>query len=159
MKQSIEVESMYQTGQVALAAETTPSNINLWAARGHLVLGKKDRSADGSGNVRLFSFETAMQTAVATELMKCGMSAPSAFKAARNFAHIGDKDRDPGRPYPETKGHTYFQVRGEHTEVVLINEETPALSAFSDLGLPSTIIDAGDVYDRVVATLGGDPQG
>lgn len=151
---------LYQTGEVAKAAKIEPFVVNQWVTRGHVVMSDKDRDSHATGRNRLFSFDTVIEIAVAAELVRIGMKAPDALKAARSFAHAGTgiaPKRDPGRPFD--KGDTFLIVGPAATVVVNVTDGESLRAGIHVAGANgAVVVDAGAIYREVVGALGGDPE-
>jgi hypothetical protein len=166
----------YSTHEVAAATDVSPATLQNWLKRG-VVVGHNDAIEGGGiqGSRRRFSFYAIMQIGIASALIKAsgGMDLKMAFQAAMHFAHTGDggagytvdnarePERSPGHPYHFSLGRTLLATVGENTTVVL---NDPAGDMFGTirnrLGWANgfTLIDAGDVFDRVCSALGEHPN-
>ena len=145
---------MYQLGRVAEAIDESPAILNTWCARKYFLMREGDRDAGDAGRVRLFSFETIMQIAVGDAIHRLlPIPVKAAMKAAVVFAHTGDDNRNPGRPF--STGQTFLVVTAKDQVVVQTDHATPPVPLH--MRDAYIAVDVGPIYKRVCDALGGDP--
>lgn len=151
----------FSTGQVVKAASITNAALQTWIRRGHIV-GHGEKGVDMPGRPgvrRSFTFFNVMEVATAAALIDLGIEPRDAFGAAHRFAHTGDKDRQIAAPFSE--GRTLLGVAGSRSaEIRWMPGEDAIAIIRHHLGRPRgfTVLDASDLFDRVVASLGYHPQ-
>ena len=155
------LERKFTAQEVAEAAGIQSRSVADWATRG-LIVGHGPGST-GRGKPREFTFEQAMQIALAAHLMEAGIKSPKiAFHIAMRFAHSGDDSRNPGMPFHHNRGETWLIVSGDHSRIVLADEHgmiaperafPQSLRAFAYITL-----NLSGLFDRVCAALGAHPN-
>jgi hypothetical protein len=144
----------FGTCDVADAAGLRESVIRSWVERKHIVMSDDDRDAAGRGQTRLFSFETALQIAVAAELTRLGFASGHACRVARSFAHSGNPHRLPGQLFRDGKTLLVVYPESQRADVVLADDLT---SIFAHAGVSHAsvaIVDINTIYRNTAARLG-----
>lgn len=171
----------YSAHDVAAAAQVSPATLQNWLKRG-VIVGHGNDAIEGGGiqgKHRRFSFFALMQISVAAALIEAsgGMQIKQAFYAAMTFAHSGhvasgwtgddgiSDDDEPSRhasyPYHFRHGKTLLATVGGKTAILLENGSGDTfgnIRAALQRATGFTIIDAGEVFDRVCAALGEHPN-
>lgn len=92
----------FTIGQAAAITGISANTIRTRLRREHLTLGNDDKRSEGTTLPRLVSGATIVAIAIMDHLVRLGLSAETAGKAANGFAHVGDRDpltgeeREPG---------------------------------------------------------------
>ena len=164
-------EILYQLGKAAGVAEIEAGFLSQRINRGDPVLDEeKDIDASGSGNVRMFSFDTIVQIAIAERLRKLGIPFKDALLAAAKFVLFGGNsfvgEREPGRPFPQgdtllvhspagTQVINIYKTKGDTDLGHIVAEALgdPANDFFAG-HLALAMVDAGQVYRQVQRNLG-----
>ncbi len=142
----------FGTCDVADAAGVRESVLRSWVERRLIVMTVSDRDAAGRGQTRLFSFETALQVAIAAELDRLGFSPRRACAVARKFAHSGTPDRLPGQLFRDGKTLLIVYPDREH---VACADDVASIFAARDLSASSVVIvDVNAIYRNTAARLG-----
>lgn len=156
------VEATYSSGQVAKAIGVNEHTLQTWFKRGLVTGGENAYLEKPSlmGTRRRFTFENVVEVAVANAPVCLRVPAPVAFRAARQFAHVGDEHRLPGLPFPD--GPTFLFSSGPRASVIRWCDDTYQMLAAIKRRLGTSegfiALDVGPVFDRAVAGLGLHPQ-
>ncbi len=152
----------FGTGQVLEAADITNPALQTWIRRG-VIVGHKDRPVDMPGTPgvrRRFSFCSVVEIALAKALTDVGVDLADAFHAAARFAHFGAGGRHAGLPFPGSAS-TLLCVAGQRVAIVRQEPGEGVLAEIrARLGRPVgwAMLDAGQVFARVVTRLGFHPE-
>ena len=111
-------QAIFTLSQAAEATGVSPNTVRTWFTRGHMALGKKDKTAARDGLARIVTGRTVLQIGIAAALVRMGMSPARAFRAAAAFSVVGDRDyscggeqRLPGQLWPG-ECYSWLMVKG-----------------------------------------------
>src|SRR5450432_3112715 len=93
----------FTASEVADATGVRPEKQYQWEDRGITVLSRKDKRSRGSGDPSLKSIETVYGIAITADLVKLGVTAKRAARAALAFTNEGQTGRAPGACYAHGK--------------------------------------------------------
>ena len=145
---------LYGTNNVARAAGVADGVVRSWLDRGLITMAEGGRDAAGRAQSRLFPIETALQVAVAAELMRLGFTASRATRLALSFSDSGTTDRLPGELFDDDK--TILAV-WPHLEAGKVIRASSIASIFAGAGVSAAsaaFLDLNEVYRNTAARLG-----
>lgn len=153
------------SSEVARLARVAPNTLQAWVKRG-VIAGYRDNPDKIGGGGRKgkhlkWSFWCIMEVAVAQALVSTGVSELGvAFRAAYEFAHLGDELRLPGLPFDRKRGQTILVLSRSQTKVLQWEPGTDPIALFwSEMRKPESwiTVNVAAVFRRVVTELGLDP--
>ena len=157
-------DAQFSTGQVTEATGVTNAALQSWLRR-ELIIGHRDSPIGGGGSPgvhRRFSFFNVMEIAVAKALIDSGYNdVPSAFAAARLFAHTGDAPigdlpaRLPAMPFDnrDMNCHTLLCVGPNGADMTIWAPGRDVWANMRRLGEGFFILHIDPIFERVVMAL------
>jgi hypothetical protein len=138
----------FTASEVADATGVRPEKQYQWEDRGITVLSRRDKRSRGSGDPSLKSIETVYGIAITAALVKLGVTAKLAARAALAFTDEGQTGRKPGALF--ARGKTVLKVTPERSTVVNAFADT----SFTDVcNSASVIIICNQIVQKVDAVL------
>ena len=157
-------DHVFSSAQVAEAAGMSHANFRAYLTRPNRwrVIGTKGTV----GKSHLFTIFDCLTYALAYRLVQLGVDPAEALnRAALDFAHTGDEDRDPGGlfRYPEHGATLYVYCPGAPVGKCVGSSDinSPLELFFAPMSLAAdsaVVIDLSKLRDRVFASLGLDAR-